>query len=140
MDAKNYLQKVRFADERISSLIWEALRLRRNVRILEQSKEAPIGVRLTGILGKLWMTEANLNFEIDTLVDFKNEVRETIGKLKRPEERLVLRLRYLQDRSWEQIAGVLETSTKAVEDLHRKALLHLDVPERSVLRRKENLT
>ena len=140
MDAKNYLQRVRFADERISSLIWEALRLRRNIRILEQSKEAPIGVRLTGILGKLWMTEANLNFEIDTLVDFKGEVRDAIGKLRNPQERLVLRLRYLQNMNWKQIAGVLETSTKAVEALHRKALLHFEVPERSVLRRKENLT
>ena len=140
MDAKNYLQRVRFADERISSLIWEALRLRRNIRILEQSKEAPIGVRLTGILGKLWMTEANLNFEIDTLVDFKGEVRDAIGKLRSPQERLVLRLRYLQNMNWKQIAGVLETSTKAVEALHRKALLHFEVPERSVLRRKENLT
>ncbi len=140
MDAKNYLQRVRFADERISSLIWEALRLRRNIRILEQSKEAPIGVRLTGILGKLWMTEANLHFEIDTLVDFKSEVRETIGKLKNPEERLVLRLRYLQDRSWDQIAGILETNTKTITDLHKKALLHLEVPERSVIHRKENLT
>ncbi len=140
MDAKNYLQRVRFADERISSLIWEALRLRRNIRILEQSKEAPIGVRLTGILGKLWMTEANLHFEIDTLVDFKSEVREAIGKLKNPEERLVLRLRYLQDRSWDQIAGILETNTKTITDVHKKALLHLEVPERSVIHRKENLT
>ena len=140
MDAKNYLQRVRFADERISSLIWEALRLRRNIRILEQSKEAPIGVRLTGILGKLWMTEANLHFEIDTLVDFRNEVREAIGKLKNPEERLVLRLRYLQNMNWEQIAGVLETNEKTVTDLHKKALLQLEVPDRSVIRRKENLT
>lgn len=140
MDAKIYLQRVRYADERISSLIWETLRLRRNIRILEQSKEAPIGVRLTGILGKLWMTEANLNYETDTLVDFKNEVRDVISKVKNPQERLVLRLRYLQDMNWKEIAGVLETDAKTARGIHEKALRHVEVPEHSVVRRRENLT
>lgn len=139
MDAKKYLQKVRFADERINSLLSEALKVRRSIRILEQSQEAPIGVTLTAVLGKLWMTEASLNFEIDTLIDFKSEVREAIGKIQDHEERLVLRLRYLQNRSWEQIAGVFDTNTETVMGWHKKALLRLEVPERSVLFRKENV-
>lgn len=73
--------------------------------------------------------QEKINHEIDTLVDLKAEMEDAIEKLSNVDERLLLRYRYLDNHSWEEIGVLLNASVRTIHRIHSSALQNFSVPE-----------
>lgn len=78
-------------------------------------------------IGEVQEQSALLAEELSRMVDVRNEVAEAIARVKNPDERCLLELRYLCHYSWKQIAKILSFSVDHVFTLHRQALKNLTV-------------
>ena len=59
----------------------------------------------------------------------KAEMEDAIEKLSNVDERLLLRYRYLDNHSWEEIGVLLNASVRTVHRIHSSALQNFSVPE-----------
>ena len=73
--------------------------------------------------------EREITDEIDRLVDLKVEISRRIKSITRIEYRLVLELRYLCFKSWEQIAEEMGYTVRNIHILHGEALQEIRVPD-----------
>lgn len=78
---------------------------------------------------KIAAMQEKINGEIDRFVDLKAEIHDAIAQLGDPSEQLVLRLRYIQLKSWEEIQAVIGADTRKIFRVHRSALEHFRVPD-----------
>ena len=78
---------------------------------------------------KIWEYEQKIDAKIDKLVDLCSEINASIEKMENPEERLLLKYRYLKNESWEDIAYELNVSYRTVHRIHASALNNFIVPE-----------
>ena len=62
------------------------------------------------------------------LVCLKDEINKAIDKLDNRDEQLLLRYRYLDNCTWEEIAAMLNVSIRSVHRIHGMALQHFSVP------------
>ena len=69
--------------------------------------------------------EESLNTAIDRLVDLKKEVSEVLTLINDTDCQLLLELRYLCFREWEEIAEVMHFHVRTVYKLHGRALRKL---------------
>jgi hypothetical protein len=81
------------------------------------------------VICKIIMLEDEINAEIDRLVDLKRDIHAVIGEVQDLEYQTLLELRYLCFKTWEQIAVLMNYSTKYLFDLHARALREVIVPE-----------
>lgn len=138
MTAKEYLQQVRFIDKRIDSKLALVNRLRDTATSVTTTlsdmprSDSPNLQRMEDTICKIIDLENDINQEIDRLVDLKREVDMAISELQNPDEQLVLTYRYLDYRTWEQIASALNFSVRHVTRLHGYALKSFRVPEKVV--------
>lgn len=63
------------------------------------------------------------------LVELKEEVNAAIDKLEDRDEQLLLRYRYLDNFTWEEISHMLNVSLRSVHRIHSMALQHFSVPD-----------
>ena len=77
--------------------------------------------------------EEQINAEIDTLVDLKEQIRGVIDKVPDTDERMVLRYRYVHNYTWEQIGDELNADKSTVRRWHGNALLHAEMPENPIV-------
>ncbi|QGT99521.1 hypothetical protein SYNTR_0928 [Candidatus Syntrophocurvum alkaliphilum] len=66
--------------------------------------------------------ENEINADIDRLVDLKREILETINKVNDLNYRLLLEMRYISGKSWEEISADLGYERSWVFRVHGKAL------------------
>ena len=78
---------------------------------------------------KIWEYEQKIDAKIDKLVDLRSEINAAIEKMENPEERLLLKYRYLKNESWEDISYELNVSYRTVHRVHASALNSFVVPE-----------
>ena len=139
MNAKEYLHQAYRLDNRINSDLEELARLRElsvsisSPAIAERvqssrSKEAPF----VKCFLKIRDLEEKINSEIDQLVDLKDEIRSVIDRVKDPDEQMVLRYRYINGMSWEQIGEELSVDRTTVYRWHNMALHHVILPDESL--------
>lgn len=69
-----------------------------------------------------------INRDIDELVDLKAEIRTVIDTVANTDLRLILEERYLNWKSWEQIAVSLGYNLRYLHRLHRQALEAAKIP------------
>ena len=62
------------------------------------------------------------------LVELKEEINTAIDKLEDRDEQLLLRYRYLDNCTWEEISHMLNVSLRSVHRIHSMALQHFSVP------------
>lgn len=140
MKAKEYLHQAYRLDHRINSDIEEMARLREMASSVSspvfgekvqtsRSTEAPF-VRC---IEKIMLLEKQINNEIDTLVDLKEQIRGVIDRVPDTDERMVLRYRYVHNYTWEQIGDELNVDKSTVRRWHGNALLHTEVPENPII-------
>ena len=70
--------------------------------------------------------EQQINDEIDTLVDLKEQIRGVIDRVADTDERMVLRYRYVHNYTWEQIGDELNADKSTVRRWHGNALSHVN--------------
>ncbi len=134
MNARAYLEQAHYIDRRIDSKIEQVASLRelatRATSILSDTPRSPSPDMqpIETILAKIFELEAEINADIDTLVDLKREMVAVIKEVNNPEYQTLLELRYLCFKSWEQIAVYMGYSLQHVFRLRERALQIVAVP------------
>lgn len=135
MTAKEYLQQAIRLDERINSKIAQLdslneLATKCTSTISDMPKNpSPSMSRLEDVVVKIVDLQADINSDINTLVDLKREMTHVIKAVDDVDCRLLLEFRYLCGHSWEEIAVELGYTTRNIHYLHRQALKLITVPE-----------
>jgi len=137
MTAKQYLMQARYLNELINSHIKELEQLRlilTSVPSIDFSKEKVQGGKLPGdkisnIIAKIVDLEKQIKDEINSFIDLKKEIHDVIEAVKNPNERLILRCRYIEFLTWEQVAERTNYSIRQVYRIHARALKNVIVPK-----------
>lgn len=80
-------------------------------------------------VAKIVDLQAEINRDIDLLVDLKCEMVRVIKNVEHSEYQTLLELRYLCFKTWEQIAVDMNYSIDNVYRIHRKALCAVSIPK-----------
>ena len=136
MTVKEYLKQAYRLDQRIDSHVTELEHLRELSTRIQGSNfgERVSGSRnaeasFTQIVDKIVDMQQRINVEIDALVDLKAEMDIAIEQVSDVDERLLLRYRYINNVSWDDIAKTLNVSSRTVHRIHSSALQNFVVPE-----------
>lgn len=70
-----------------------------------------------------------IDAKINRLVDLRAAINAAIESMENPEERLLLKYRYLKNESWEDISYELNVSYRTVHRIHASALNNFVLPE-----------
>lgn len=126
--AKRHLQQIRRLDTKINRDIEELHRLKAMVtKITPTLKQDVVSGggsqdKLSDAVAKIVDLEAEINQEIARLVDARAAVTATIDKVEDARLHTVLNMRYVQFKTWEQIACYMGRSYQWVCKLHGTAL------------------
>lgn len=133
---KQYLNQAYRLNEMIESHIAELRMLRETMDGLSAVQYDKDKVQTNNVsspventVQKIMAQEEKINAEIDRFVDLKAEIHDEISKVPDPTEQLVLRLRYIQFKSWPDIQGILGKKERRAFVIHSTALNHFKVPD-----------
>ena len=123
---KAYLSRALTLDGEINCKLEQIARLRsRLTRCTRAITGMPTGSTpsdWTDTVARITELEADLNADINRLIDLKREIGATIDAVADPMQRQLLELRYLCGWGWQQIADKLHYARETVCRAHRKAL------------------
>ena len=137
MTAKEYLNQARHLEALINCRL-------REIDYWKDLSNSVSGVRYDGMphspnrpteapfvrcLEKIDEIQRNVEEKIAYLVRLKEEINTAIDKLESRDEQLVLRYRYLDDCTWEEISRMLNVSLRTVHRIHGSALQNFSVPD-----------
>lgn len=134
MNAKEYLSQARYLDARINSKIKQVEQLNylatSATSVLSGMPHNPNKAtsKMADIVGKIVDLQAEINHDIDTLVDLKREIGSLIKAIPNVEYQTLLEKRYLCFQSWEQIAVDLSFSMQHTFRMHDAALKMIVIP------------
>ena len=83
---------------------------------------SPNAHRMEDIIVKMIDLENEINADIDVLVNLKREIGTAIKSLDNADYRVLLELRYLCFKTWEEIAACMHYAIRNVHYIHGKAL------------------
>lgn len=78
-------------------------------------------------IAKILDMEKELGIEIDRLIALKGEINSAIKSLDSPDERMLLRYRYVNNYSWSKIGILMNVSNRTVHRIHSSALKNFSV-------------
>ena len=128
MTAKEYLSQARYLDERINAKIKQVEALNTlatsATSVLTGMPHSPNKAtsKMANIVDKIVDLQAEINRDIDELVDLKKAIGELIKAVDCPEQQTLLEKRYLCFQSWEQIAVDMFYSMHYLYKVHNAAL------------------
>ena len=137
MTAKEYLNQARHLDALINCRL-------REINYWRDLSSSVSGTRFDGMphspnrpteapfvrcLEKIDEIQRSVEEKITYLVRLKEEINTAIDKLENRDEQLVLRYRYLDDCTWEEISRMLNVSLRTVHRIHGSALQNFSVPD-----------
>ena len=134
MTARDYLSQAYRLDQRINSKLEQVESL--------NELATKVSSTLTGMpknpnrasstmadtVTKIIALQAEINNDIDRLVDLKREMVAVIKAVANTERQTLLELRYLCFKTWEQIAVEMNYTVRNVHLLHKEALKAVVVP------------
>lgn len=133
MNAKEYLSQAIWLDQRINSKLeqkeqLEALAKRVTVNF---TQEKVSGGRATtspmeDATVKLIDLCHEINDDIDELITLKAEILEIISKVDDPVSQLLLQMRYIEGKTWEEVAYDLDYNSRTVFKIHGRALKEIE--------------
>nr|DAW88652.1 MAG TPA: Protein of unknown function (DUF1492) [Bacteriophage sp.] len=132
MTAKEYLQQARFLDQRIDSKIAQVTSLNdlatKCSATLTGMPRNPNrgGSTMADAVCKIVDLQAEINRDIDRLVDLKREIMGVIKAVPNTEYQTILEKRYLCFTAWEQIAVDLCYSIQHTYRMHDAALKEVE--------------
>ena len=125
---KEYLSQAKFLDQRINSKIQQVAALNdlatKATSTLTGMPRNPNHATssMEDVIAKIIDLQAEINNDIDTLVDLKRNLSATIKAVGNTEYQTVLEKRYLCFQSWEQIAVEMGYDLRWLYRIHGKAL------------------
>ena len=132
MTAKEYLNQAKTLDQRINVKLDRVSRLRAMTQKITASLDGEQVSRTRNVTSledtiiRLMEEEESLNAAIDRMVDLKREVSGVLKQIDDTDCQLLLELRYLCYRSWEEIAEVMHMHIRTVYKVHGRALLKVE--------------
>ena len=138
MTAKEYLSQAFHLDHRIDSKIDQvaslnALATKCTSTITGMPHNPNHGQStMADAIAKIVDLQAEINRDIDTLVDLKREIVTAIKAVENPEFQTILEKRYLCYQSREQIAVEMSYDLRWLYRMHNRALAEIKVPESAV--------
>lgn len=135
MTAKEYLSQAYRLDQRIDAKLEQVANLRAlaakaTATISDMPRsDSPNLQQMESTVVKIIDLEQEINADIDRLVDLKREITAVISAIAVPEYQIVLELRYLCYKRWEEIAVTMNYATNYIFELHGKALKKISVPD-----------
>ena len=129
MNAKEYLSQAIWLDQMIDSKL-EQLETLKSLSMKVTSsftKEKISGgniekSKMESTMVKVIDLEHEINADIDRLVDLKKDIQDTINKMNDINQQLLLELRYLSGKGWDEIAASMGYDPRTVYRIHGKAL------------------
>lgn len=135
MTAKEYLSQAYRLDKRIDSKIEQLkslnlLATKCTSTLSDMPKIQSISnSRLEDTVVKIVDLQEEINRDIDSLVDLKRDIVRTIKSVQNPEYQIILELRYLCFKTWEEIAVQMNCSIDNVFKIRKNALKSVVIPE-----------
>lgn len=135
MTAKEYLSQAYRLDQRINSKLEQVSSLNelatKCTSTLTGMPHSPNrgSSTMADAVTKIIDLQAEINSDIDRLVDLKREIVTVIKSVDNTEYQTLLELRYLCFKTWEQIAVDMNYRVRNVHILHNEALEKVSVPE-----------
>lgn len=135
MTAKEYLSQAYRLDKRIDSKIEQIkslnlLATKCTTTLSDMPKSQSAGnSRLEDTVVKIVDLQEEINRDIDSLVDLKRDIVKTIKSVQNPEYQIILELRYLCFKTWEEIAVQMNCSIDNVFKIRKNALKSVVIPE-----------
>ena len=137
MRAKQYLKQAYRLNELIQSNqneLDELKELSTNLSGIDYSKDrvqtSPSGdAGYTNIVLKILELEDAIKTDIEKLLSLKLEIRTTINEVQDNEEKLLLKHRYLNFMTWDDICELMHVSMRTAHRIHSLALENVKVPE-----------
>lgn len=137
MTAKEYLNQARHLDALINCRLreidyWRDLSSSvSGTRFdgMPHSPNRPTDAPFVRCLEKIDEIQRSVEEKIAYLVRLKEEINTAIDKLESRDEQLVLRYRYLDDCTWEEISRMLNVSLRTVHRIHGSALQNFSIPD-----------
>jgi hypothetical protein len=132
MTAKEYLSQAHRIDRRINSKLEQVKSLRALAeKATSTMSDTPKGntrnvSRMESVIVKMIDLEAEINADIDALVELKRDIVTAIKRLDNTELQTLLELRYLCFMRWEAIAVEMSYSSHHMFKLHDDALRAID--------------
>lgn len=128
MNAKEYLNQVRYNDANIASRIEERNRLWINLTSIKSSRIKEISVQESNQknddrLDRVLELDCYIDKEIDELYKLKLEISRRIDRCSESINSIVLRERYLNYKSWDDIAILLNYDKRHILRIHGHALI-----------------
>jgi RinA family phage transcriptional activator len=130
-DKIKYLKRYINLDREIERKLEEVARLRSKLaRVTEVFTEEPKGggsiYGKTGeILAKIVDLEKEIDADVDRLIEVRDSIKSIIEAVEDDRERLLLQYRYLDGRTFEEIAVQMHYSWRQIHRLHSRALTNL---------------
>lgn len=129
MNAKEFLRQAIWLDKLIDSKIeqlekLEALSQKTTVDLSKEKVSGGSGATssMENVVVKIVELKKEINNDIDRLIDIKREIGEIISRLDDPSYQLILEMRYVNNRDWEDIVYELGLDKRWVLRLHARAL------------------
>lgn len=139
MTIKEYLGQAYLLDQRIKSDTMEYEELRMMSQTISspgfeehynatKNTEAPY-VRT---LMKMMEMEDKLMVEMSQLLELKQQIREVISQVDKPEFQMVLKYRYVHNLTWSAIADEMMADVRTVQRWHNKAIARVKLPKNAI--------
>lgn len=137
MTPKQYLSQARHLDAMINCRLREIDYWRELSVSISQGKfdgmphgkgQAP-DAAFVACIERIDEAEKDVAGKVAKLIDKREEIGRQIGLLPSREEQLVLRSRYIDGYTWDEIAAILNVSTRTVQRIHGSALKNFSMPE-----------
>lgn len=135
MTAKEYLNQAYWLDRRIDSKLEQlsALKDMATKTTSVMSDDVVSHTRnvhsIQDVIAKIIDMQAEINADIDQLVDLKREIMQVVKAVQNPEHQTLLELRYLCFKSWEDVAEELGYNVRHIYRLHDEAVEQIEIPE-----------
>nr|DAL77428.1 MAG TPA: Protein of unknown function (DUF1492) [Caudoviricetes sp.] len=135
MTAREYLSQVHRLDQRIDAKIAQVASLndlatKCTSTLTGMPRNPNRGTSaMADAVAKIVDLQAEINRDIDHLVDLKREMVAVIKAVENIEQQILLEKRYLCYRTWEQIAVDMGYSVRQLYRLHDEALENVVIPQ-----------
>ncbi|AZK44786.1 DUF1492 domain-containing protein [Paenibacillus lentus] len=135
--AKQYLKRAYRLNELINSNVQELQDLKQlslSISAIDYSKErvqegnSSNDAKFVNLISKIIELEKVINEDVDRFVNLKIQIRDTISAVENPDEQVLLRYRYINFMTWEQICDKMNVSLRTVHRIHSTALKNVKIP------------
>ena len=134
MTARDYLSQAYRLDQRINSKLEQveslnelATKVSSTLTGMPKNPNSATST-MADTVTKIIALQAEINNDIDRLVDLKREMVAVIKAVANTERQTLLELRYLCFKTWEQIAVEMNYTVRNVHLLHKEALNAIVIP------------